>query len=568
MTERPQLRGSTPELPALVPPALDRYGNEVSMQTTSMARAQAEQRRTAASGVAERAPWRSDAAWVREPAARGGVGAGKQGHPAAAAAPSIDAEARHYQSFAVYCEVKLREAVAQNAASSNGTPDPRAVITCFDLLDKMAEEGAGSLARPLLGITAALKEAVYCDDRVLGGGQAAGGAAAVAQARKTYFTKVHELEVEADRVRRNTSHLYGTLQAQQGGRGGDGGRGVESRGGGGAQAGRGSGTGDGGGTGTGKGGKAQLMTESRLMHLETEMNHLISRVETGEEVAADLRRKLVQKERELIDLQRHMLPSLKFELQSAQTDLDRVEASERAAVQELQAMRFKEAELGFSAQDARTQLDRLRQENTALQGKVAKAEGTVKAREEQETRLSFRVQELKKAMLQMVPKAEVTETWSELAAAKEQTTRLERELALLREKQKELEGNSSEFDDMIHFMTPRPDWSKVDQYTSGDVEGKTTTELVLQLYRTIDEARGLTDEASWEVATDNFVALGKGAEVPDFLQWDGTVRNAHFSMAVVDALAFGEQSPLPSTDKNAPRSTDTPPPPRSDRCLN
>ena len=52
---------------------------------------------------------------------------------------------------------------------------------------------------------------------------------------------------------------------------------------------------------------------------------------------------------------------------------------------------------------------------------------------------------------------------------------LEREQVLLRE---DSPGKDEDLHEMLQYMTPRPDWSKVSQYVDGDLDGLPSTELV------------------------------------------------------------------------------------------
>ena len=163
--------------------------------------------------------------------------------------------------------------------------------------------------------------------------------------------------------------------------------------------------------------------------------------------------------------------------------------------------------------DARTQIDSLRAEIAELNQQLEVSRSKEKNAAEKEIRLSYRVQELKKMLLQMVPKAEVAECWNQIQSLKEQTAAQEKELALLRE---DSPGKDEDLHEMLQYMTPRPDWSKVSQYVDGDLDGLPSTELVARLYRTIDEARGLADEAEWDDTTDEFTGLGKSRDVPEY----------------------------------------------------
>ena len=135
----------------------------------------------------------------------------------------------------------------------------------------------------------------------------------------------------------------------------------------------------------------------------------------------------------------------------------------------------------------------------------------------------------------MVPRGEVEATWKELGTLKEKVREAQREAHNWRTKHDELAGDVDAADDVINYMTPRPDWAKVGQYASGETEEKSSAELVEGLYTTIDELRGLTgDDAEWDVENDHFEGFGKSKDLPMYLQWEGEVRNRHFSKREMD----------------------------------
>lgn len=146
-------------------------------------------------------------------------------------------------------------------------------------------------------------------------------------------------------------------------------------------------------------------------------------------------------------------------------------------------------QLGFGSQDARTQLDSLKAQNDRLETTIAEKNAEIKGANQERARLSFRVQEVKKSILGMVPRGEVDETWKEMGLLKEQVREAQRDAQNWKSKYDALSDEHSEVDDVINYMTPRPDWSKVGQYASGETEGLSSAELVQGLYRTIDEMR-------------------------------------------------------------------------------
>ena len=179
------------------------------------------------------------------------------------------------------------------------------------------------LATPLQKIAHALRQACYSTDAANG---------QVGDERKTFFVKVAELEAEVDRVRRNAVQLAGT---------GGGGGGARQRGGN-EQASK----DDKGGSGS-HGGGEDAMTESRLMHLESEMSHLIARLAAGEETARAMHRSNKAKD-EAISTQKDNIETLTFEVDTAKSSLLHAEEREQAASEELRRIKFEEADLGLS----------------------------------------------------------------------------------------------------------------------------------------------------------------------------------------------------------------------------
>ena len=241
-----------------------------------------------------------------------------------------------YQSLALYCEVKLQEAL--NASAERN--DLRAVGTCFDLLKRMCQEG-GALSTPLNAIADALRNAVYSEEAIAG---PVGGGLERVQ-RKPFFKRVVELEAEIERVRRNAVVLRGGHQASKASK-------QEQEDGEKAAA---------------RGTQNTQMTESRLMHLETEMKHLIGRLESGEETARALRQHVSSKDAKLKQATTE-LGSVKFELDGCRRSLAHAEQAEATASAELAARKFQEAELGTNARPSLCEMPYISYTVCILQG--------------------------------------------------------------------------------------------------------------------------------------------------------------------------------------------------------
>ena len=164
-------------------------------------------------------------------------------------------------------------------------------------------------------------------------------------------------------------------------------------------------------------------------------------------------------------------------------------------------------ELGFGSKDARSQLDELKAQNDRLETVIAEKNAEIKRVNQERTRLSFRVQELKKSILGMVPRGEVEATWKEMGVLKEKVREAQRDGQNWKSKFEALSDETGEVDDVINYMTPRPDWSTVGQYASGETNGLSSAELVQGLYRTIDEMR-VGDQFS----SSPSVSFGRGAQ--------------------------------------------------------
>ena len=184
-----------------------------------------------------------------------------------------------FSSFALYCEVKLKESRAVGATS--GGPQLNVVRTCFDLLAKICGSES-TMAAPLRSVTEELRRAIFSDQVDFAGGE-----------RKPYFQLVTELEADADRMRRNTAQIMSQAAMGQGN------------------------TGDGGSAPVDKDQrKKDLMTQSRLIHLETEMNHMFDSVQRADETILKMKAK-EQQHNQLVKELRDQIATLKFELESA-----------------------------------------------------------------------------------------------------------------------------------------------------------------------------------------------------------------------------------------------------------
>lgn len=188
-----------------------------------------------------------------------------------------------FSSFALYCEVKLKES---RSATADG-PQLSVVRTCFKLLEQICSSGS-TMAVPLQSVTEELRGAIFSDQIDLAGGE-----------HKPYFQLVAELEVEADRVRRNTAQLISQAAMGQGN------------------------TSDGGGALVGKDQrKKDLMTQSRLMHLETEMHHMFDSVQRADETILAMKKK-EREHNELVKELRDQIATLKFELETTSATCNR-----------------------------------------------------------------------------------------------------------------------------------------------------------------------------------------------------------------------------------------------------
>lgn len=190
-----------------------------------------------------------------------------------------------FSSFALYCEVKLKESRAIGATTDG--PQLHVVRTCFEMLEKICSSES-TMAAPLQSVTEELRSAVFSDQVDLAGGE-----------RKPYFQLVTELEAEADRVRRNTAQIMSQAAMGQGN------------------------TGEGGGAPVDKDRrKKDLMTQSRLMHLETEMHHMFDSVQRADETILRMKAK-EQEHNKLVKELRDQIATLKFELESASVTANR-----------------------------------------------------------------------------------------------------------------------------------------------------------------------------------------------------------------------------------------------------
>ena len=400
-----------------------------------------------------------------------------------------------FASFALFCEVKLNENRA--GLSEGAMPGLELVHVCFQLLQKICSMG-GAMAAPLRGVAEELEAAVFSEQTDISSSE-----------RKPHFTVVSELEAEVERIRRNTALIGDSVAVQPQGSGSAGASGQQAR-------------------------KQEMMTQSRLMHLETEMSHMFDSVARADEHIKKLKAQLEEKNKEIRE-HKYTIETMRFEGEGMKASMNRAEGQSEALSQKLAALQFENASLGVGKKGARTQLDEMATSGDRLQALIAEKNAEIQRGEQERARLSFRVQELKKSILAMVPKQEVQSTWREIGALKDNLRETQREAHTWKAKHEEVAGTATEVDDVINYMTPRPDWSKVGQYASGSVDGKSSAELVEGLYRAIDEARGLTGgDADWDGEHDSFEGLGKGSGIPMYLQWVGEVPNRHFTKAEMD----------------------------------
>ena len=254
----------------------------------------------------------------------------------AAGGEGMDAAAG-FSSFALYCEVKLKESRTGHvgASAEEQMPDLNVVNTCFTLLDQICSSDT-TMAGPLRSVTAELRNAIFSTQVDLTTGQE----------RKPYFSLVTELEAEADRIRRNTAQIVSQAAIHAGHDPNGGGGGGELSG---AQQ-----------------RKKDMMTQSRLMHLETEMHHMFSSVQRADESL--IKQKQAFKERDaLVKDLKEQIAVLKFELESSVASETRAEALADSVSSKLAGIEFERVQLGFGAKDARSQLDILQARNERLE---------------------------------------------------------------------------------------------------------------------------------------------------------------------------------------------------------
>lgn len=184
-----------------------------------------------------------------------------------------------FSSFALYCEVKLKESKAVGAAATDES-QLKVVKTCFQLLEQISSSDS-TLAAPLQSVTEELRSAIFSDQEDLAGGE-----------RKPYFQLVRELEADADRMRRNTAQIVSQAAIDQS-------------------------VTDAGGRSPAQNDrrKKNMMTQSRILHLETEMHHMFDSVQRADETVLQMKQKEKVQSKLVKDLQ-DQNASLKFELES------------------------------------------------------------------------------------------------------------------------------------------------------------------------------------------------------------------------------------------------------------
>ena len=271
---------------------------------------------------------------------------------------------------------------------------------------------------------------------------------------------------------------------------------------------------------------------------------------------------------------------------------------------ELKKIKFERVELGFGSKDARSQLDELKAQNDRLETVIAEKNAEIKSVNQERTRLSFRVQELKKSILGMVPRGEVEATWKEMGVLKEKVREAQRDGQNWKSKFEALSDETGEVDDVINYLTPRPGAAhlhflachsfshtdlkipcaeqtgqrlgsmraarRTDSRRRSLCKGFTATSMRcgwvislrhhfpfhLAVERSVFEClymwcwqsnahcevlnctcarQGLTgDDADWDDENDQFDGFGKSKDLPLYLQWEGKIRNRHFSKREMD----------------------------------
>ena len=433
-----------------------------------------------------------------------GRGSGKQRTRAGMLrSQSVEPRSAELSALALLCEAKLTE--SREAASGGGAgPDVGVVRACFEVLDRAAQTDS-IIGGPLRSLTVELRDLVFAKP------------AAPGEERRPFFQLASELESEAERIIRNTAQLTAQIQAQAVPGGGAEGGGAE-------------------GPGSTEERKRQKQTQARILHLETEMHHMYDSIVRANKHIDELKGYLHDKSREIFK-HRQTIEAMRFEGRGIESAMKLAEGQAEALQQQLTALEFENVSMGFGGKNARTQLDETAAANAGLEGVIAEKNAEIRRGEEEREWLSSRVQELKKSILDMVPKLEVESTRREIGALREGVREAQRETQKWQTKYEEVSGTADGADAVIDYMTPRPDWSNIEQYAIGSeiLEGKSSAELVEELYKAIDEARGLTGiDAAWEEDNDSFEGLGKGDDIPMYLHWVGEVRNRHYSKLEMD----------------------------------
>ena len=139
--------------------------------------------------------------------------------------------------------------------------------------------------------------------------------------------------------------------------------------------------------------KNEMMTQSRLMHLETEMHHMFDSVQRADESLLAMKGRLKERDA-LVKQLKGEIATLRFELESSVASETRAEALADSVSSKLAGIEFERVQLGFGATDARSQLDILQARNERLETVVAERNAEIKRGEQDRARLSFRVQVL------------------------------------------------------------------------------------------------------------------------------------------------------------------------------
>ena len=400
---------------------------------------------------------------------------------------AFDDEAEHYKSFSLYCEVKLQES---KRGLENGQRDRRVVDLCFKLLHKAAGLSS-TIAAPLQSIIQELEDAVFSDVEIDPIRKSLTGALPVqASDRKPFFEISDERTVEIDRLRQNHAHMQKIAAPERP-------REAEGR-------------------------AAKAMVDSRLMHLESDMHHMLDRLQTGEQTASQLSKQLENKTKLAKDLH-DTNETLRFELEGMQRTLDRVEAAREHAdekfgelfirCRQLQLISWARltlfcwygaerlyAQVGEVAAPTgtRAELEECKAElRAAERAKERAADEAAQGRQER-ARLAYRVQELKKLLLTMVPRDELDEAMAPVVGLKADLEQTHVELQSTKRRNTEMEGRVAELNELMPFMTPRPDWSQIGAYTDVEdwaeddsvITGESSRDHVTRLFQKIDDIRG------------------------------------------------------------------------------